>query len=119
VVICGPTRRDYPGPDNAGRTLGMAVRGDAMPERIRAFDRGGGVVVKRVNRGYSLVCAASDAPIARLRPTGTADEVEVLWWRRKRWAPFGPFGRLVLPLDEALACIASEPAFRISARSTR
>ena len=39
-----------------------------------------------------------------------------LWWRRERWAPFGAFGRLVLPLDQALDCIASEPAFWINAR---
>jgi hypothetical protein len=95
----------------------MAKR-DAMLERIRAFDRtrGGGVVVERVNKGYSLFGAATGAPIARLRPTGTGDEVEVLWWRCERWIPFGVFGRLVLPLDRALDCIASEPAFWIHAR---
>ena len=91
---------------------------DAMLERIRAFDRarGGGVVVERVNKGYSLFSAATGAPIARLRPTGSGDEVEVLWWRRERWAPYGAFGRLVLPLDRALHCVASEPAFWIQAR---
>jgi hypothetical protein len=54
--------------------------------------------------------------VARLRPTGMGDDVEVLWWRRERWAPFGAFGRLVLPLDQALDCIASEPAFWRHAR---
>jgi hypothetical protein len=90
-------------------------KSDPLLERIQAFDRarGGGVVVERVARGYSLVSAATGAPIARLRPTGVGDEVEVLWWRRERWAPFGAFGPLVLPLDQALACIASEPAFWI------
>ncbi len=94
------------------------TKSDPMLERIRAFDqaRGGRVLVERVNKGYSLFSAASGAPIARLRPTGTGDEVEVLWWRRERWAPFGGFGRLVLPLDQALDFIASEPAFRINAR---
>ena len=93
------------------------TRPDPMLKRIRAFDeiRGGGVLVTRANNGYSLFSAASGAPIARLRPTGTGDEVEVLWWRRERWAPFGAFGRLVLPLDQALDCIASEPAFWINA----
>ena len=91
---------------------------DAMLARIRAFDRtkGGGVMVERINKGYSLFSADTGAPIARLRPTGTADEVEVLWWRRDRWAPFGAFGRLVLPLDQALDCVASEPAFWVHAR---
>jgi hypothetical protein len=58
---------------------------DAMLERIRAFNRtrGGGVVAERVNKGYSLFSAATGAPIARLRPTGTGDEVEVFWWRRE------------------------------------
>jgi len=52
---------------------------DPMLERIHAFDeiRGGGVLVTRANKGYSLFSAASGAPIARLRPTGTGDEVEV------------------------------------------
>jgi hypothetical protein len=94
------------------------TKSDPMLERIRAFDqaRGGGVLVERVNKGYSLFSAATGAPIARLRPTGPGDEVEVLWWRRERWAPFGAFGRLVLPLDQALECIAAEPAFWINAQ---
>jgi hypothetical protein len=92
---------------------------DPMLERIQAFDhaKGGGVVVERVNKSYSLFSAATGSPIARLRPTGgPGDAVEVLWWRRERWAPFGAFGRLVLPLDQALECIAAEPAFWINAR---
>jgi hypothetical protein len=78
---------------------------DPMLERIQAFDhaKGGGVVVERVNKSYSLFSAATGSPIARLRPTGgPGDAVEVLWWCRERWAPFGAFGRLVLPLDQAL-----------------
>lgn len=95
----------------------MAQR-DVMLERIRAFEcaKGGGVLVERVAKGYSLFSAATGAPIARLRPTGTGDEVEVLWWCRERWVPFGAFGRLVLPLDQALDCVASEPAFWINAQ---
>jgi hypothetical protein len=91
---------------------------DAMLERIQVFDRtqGGGVVVERAGKGYSLFSAATGAPIARLRPTGAGDNVEILWWRRERWASYGAFGRLVLPLDRALDCIASEPAFWIHAR---
>jgi hypothetical protein len=94
------------------------AKSDPMLERIRAFDRarGGGVRVERTNKGYSLFSAVTGAPIARLRPMGTGDDVEVLWWRRERWAPFGAFGRLILPLDQALDCIASEPAFWTHAR---
>ena len=89
------------------------AQSDPMLERIQTFDRarGGGVRVERIHKGYSLFSAATGAPIARLRPTGTGDDVEVLWWRRERWAPFGAFGHLVLPLNQALDCIASEPAF--------
>ena len=96
----------------------MAETPDPILERIRAFDRskGGGVEVTRSRRGYSLFAATTGAPIARLRPTGRDDQVEVLWWRREGWAPFGPFGKTVLPLDEALQLIASEPAFWIGIR---
>lgn len=54
---------------------------DPILERIQAFDcgRGGGAAVQRVNRGCSLSSAATGAPIARLRPTGQGDAVEVLW----------------------------------------
>ena len=86
---------------------------DPILQRIQAFDhgRGGGVAVQRVNRGYSLSSAATGAPIARLRPTGQDDAVEVLWWRRGRWAAIGDFGGVILPLDQALDYIANEPLF--------
>ena len=59
------------------------MKGDPLLERILTFDRarGGGVAIERVNRGYSLFSAETGTPIARLRPTGRADEVEILWWR--------------------------------------
>ena len=68
---------------------------------------------ERRNRGYTLTHAASGAPVARLRPTGTDDRVEVLYWslRHERWTNAGPFGRTVLPLDDALKFIASEDIF--------
>jgi hypothetical protein len=88
-------------------------QGDAMLERIRAFDRaqGGGVAVERAKGGYSLFSTATGAPIARLRPTGRGDEVEILWWRRGRWATIGDFGGLTMPLDKALTHITREPLF--------
>lgn len=84
-----------------------------MLERIRAFDRakGGGVAVARVNKGYSLFSAETGAPIARLRPTGTGDEVEILWRRRGRWGAIGDFGGLAMTLDKALDHIARDPLF--------
>ena len=87
---------------------------DTMLERSLAFDGGksGSVAVVRVRGGYSLFSAASGAPIARLRPTGRGEEVEILWWRRGRWGSIGDFGGLTMPLDKALDHIAKDPLFR-------
>ena len=63
-------------------------------------------------RGYSLFSAVTGAPIARLRPTGRGDEVEILWWHRGRWGSIGDFGGLKMPLDKALDHIAKDPLFR-------
>src|SRR3954454_10503229 len=63
---------------------------DAMRERIVAHPWPcGGVEVLRANRGYTLYRRRTDGPVARLRPTGKADNVQVLWWRREAWAPPG------------------------------
>ena len=39
--------------------------------------------------------------------------MEIFYWtlRKQHWAPVGPFGRTVAPLDKALRIIASEPIF--------
>ncbi len=52
--------------------------------------------------------------MARLKPLPSDDRVEVHWWRRDAWGPAGPFG-VVLPVTDALAFIAAEPAFWIRA----
>ena len=75
----------------------------------------GGVEVVRANRGYTLYSRRTGGPVARLRPTGQADRVQVLWWRREAWGNPGPFGPEVMPLDEALEFIASEGFFWIHA----
>jgi hypothetical protein len=82
-----------------------------------AFDRarGGGVIVRRSAGGYSLSSARTGGRIARLRPTGDGDKVEVLWWNGARWGASGPFGIPTMPLDQALDYIAAEPAFWIHA----
>jgi hypothetical protein len=51
--------------------------------------------------GYSLFSVATGVAIARLRPTGNNDKVEILWWRHDRWASIGDFGGLLMPLDQA------------------
>jgi hypothetical protein len=88
---------------------------DPMLERIVAFDRARGGGVERVNKGYSLFSARTGVPVARLRPTGATDQVEILWWRRGKWGTIGDFGGLTLPLDKALDHIANEPLFWSSA----
>ena len=92
-------------------------KSDPVRERIEAFNqaRGGGVLVHKVGRGYSLLSERTGAPIARLRPTGDADRVQVLWWNGQRWGASGPFGIVTMPLDKALDHIASEPDFWIHA----
>ena len=65
--------------------------------------------------GYSLLSARTGVPIARLRPTGKGDKVQVLWWNGERWAASGPFGVVTMPLDDALDYVAHEPAFWLHA----
>jgi hypothetical protein len=88
---------------------------DPILNRIAAYPwPRGGVTARHVNRGYSLLSARTGAPVARLRPLGEGDRVEVLWWRRDAWGPAGTFGA-VFDLNDALAFIADEPAFWIHA----
>ena len=85
---------------------------DAIIQRIERFTfPHGAVCVERRNRGYTLTHAASGAPVARLRPD--SEHVEGLDWslRTERWSPTGPFGRTILPLDQALRFIAAEAIF--------
>jgi hypothetical protein len=57
------------------------AKADALLERIEAFYLvEGKVVIRTMARGYSLFSARNGAPIARLRPTGEANMVQVLWW---------------------------------------
>ncbi len=92
-------------------------KSDPVHESIEAFNqaRGGGILVHKAGRGYSLLSERTGAPIARLRPTGDADKVQVLWWNGQHWGASGPFGIVTMPLDKALDHIASEPDFWIHA----
>jgi hypothetical protein len=87
---------------------------DPIIQRIESFRcRRGQLFAERRNRGYTLYRASSGALVARLRPTGQDDRVEVLYWSpwKERWTNAGPFGRTVLPLNQALKFIASEDIF--------
>ena len=85
---------------------------DSILERIIAFNAaaGGGIHVQRQSNGYSLYRADNGRPIARLRPTGKGERVEVLWWsHRDKWERFGDLGPMVMSLDEALDFISKDP----------
>jgi hypothetical protein len=89
----------------------MKKKTDPILARIEAFRpaRGGGVLIRKVAGGYSLFRADNGRPVARLRPAGKGDQVEVMWWsHRDRWDHIGDFGPLVMPLDEALDFIAED-----------
>jgi len=77
-----------------------------------AFDAGP-VVAQRRNRGFTLIHAETGVPIARLRPLGRDDLYEILYWslRNERWTPFGPFGRMALPAEQAVRVVAEASIF--------
>ena len=91
----------------------MAVKKlDPLLARIESFNQahGGGIVIRRMRGGYSLFQEENGSPVARLRPTGKGDDVEVLWWsHREKWESIGDFGGIILSLDEALDYVAEDP----------
>jgi hypothetical protein len=59
-------------------------------------------------------CAMTDTQANEARrPTGSDDRVEILYWFswKEKWGPTGPFGRTVLPLDDALRVIEQQGIF--------
>jgi hypothetical protein len=87
---------------------------DDIPARIEAFDdaNGGGVGYYKDKGAYHLYLLDTEAPIARLKPTGNDDEVRLGYWsHRRKWEDVDDMGGVVMPLDEALAFIANEGIF--------
>jgi len=87
---------------------------DDIVHFIETFDFDAGpVVAERRNRGFTLIHAETGVPIARLRPIGRDDLYEIFYWSlwKERWAPFGPFGRMALPAEQAVRVIAQAPIF--------
>jgi hypothetical protein len=83
---------------------------DPIIQRIERFRCSrGALFAERRNRGYTLYSAQSGALVARLRPTGSGDNFEVLYWSlwKNRWAST----RTVLSIDDALRVIAYEDIF--------
>jgi hypothetical protein len=95
-----------------GAGLFMGKR-DRILEGLETFCQAHDVVVEKRGGGYSLLSRRTGAPVARLRPTEDPEKVQVLWWNGERWKNPGPFGRLTMPVDQAIDYIASEPAFWI------
>jgi len=88
------------------------LKPDEMLDRIVAFNRtrGGGVLIKKRSKGYSLFREDNGYPIARLRPSGKEDLVEILWWsHRGKWKQIGDMGPMTMPLEAALKYIAKDP----------
>jgi hypothetical protein len=75
--------------------------------------RRGSLFVERRNRGYTLIHGQTGVPVARLRPSGRDRSFELLYWSlgKQAWTPFGPFGKTVVPLEDALQLIAANSIF--------
>lgn len=69
------------------------------------------VVVRKHRHAYALYWEDDDEPLAKLRPTGTNDEVEVYCWENDHWERVKEID-VVQPLDEALKYITDDPADR-------
>ncbi len=65
-------------------------------------------VCRKRNGGYTLLWADDEEPLARFKPVGDRDQVEVFWWNGERWRPVGEFG-CVLRLHEALDFVFDDP----------
>ena len=74
------------------------MKSDPYLARIEAFNlkMGGGVTITKVQNGYNLYLTATDAPITRLNPVGTDDEMRIRFWSYQR-----------LPLTFELASLAT------------
>jgi len=87
---------------------------DAIIQQIEQFQcPRGALFAKCRNQGYTLYDVGSGVPVARLRPAGNEGGFEVLYWSlwKERWASTGPFGRIILSIDDALQFIAREDIF--------
>lgn len=82
--------------------------------RIEAFDAasGGGVGWYQDKGGFCLYLLTTEAPIARLKPTGNSDDVRINYWsHRRKWEDIDDMGGCVRPIDQALNHIANNALF--------
>lgn len=85
---------------------------DPMLAQIEAHNKakGGGVVIRKQAKGCSLFREDNGKPVARLRPTGKRNQVEVMWWsHRDKWDRIGDFGPMTMSLDKALDYVSKDP----------
>ena len=90
------------------------MKDDEIALRIEAFDaaNGGGVGWYKDKGAYHLYLLTTKAPITRLKPVGTTDEVRLGYWsHRRRWEDTDDMGGCVLPLDKTLDHIANNSVF--------
>jgi hypothetical protein len=77
-----------------------------------SFIRNGRITLHKRRGGYSMFDAALDQPIVRIRPTGSGDEVVLLYPDpRGGWMPPGALGDGPRSLDKALQAIEGAVAF--------
>ena len=92
----------------------MTMKDDDIIRVIENFKfHAGPAAVERRNRGFTLIHAETGVPIARLRPIGRDDLVDILYWSlwKERWVPFGPFGRTAAPIEQAVRIVSEAAIF--------
>ena len=63
-------------------------------------DRELDVMCERRRRAYTIIRGDDGSRLARLRPTGRGDEVELYSWNDDRWQPIATSGN-VMPLPDS------------------
>jgi hypothetical protein len=86
------------------------LKPSAFRQRIEQHldELGEDVICRKRNEAYNLLWADDETLLARLKPTGQGDEVEIFWWDGKRWQGVDEFG-CVMPLREAIDFVFDDP----------
>lgn len=87
---------------------------DHIAARIEAFDAANGVGVGWYHDkgAFCLYLLATEAPIARFKPTGTADEVRIYYRsHRRKWDEVDDMGGCIMPIDHSLSHVATSSIF--------
>jgi hypothetical protein len=112
--VAGAMRRSESDAPCLESSYGQAMDDDEIAQRIEAFDEanGGSVGWYKDSGAYHLYLLENEAPIARLKPINTDDEVRIAYWsHRQKWEDIDDMGGCVLPLDQALSHIANNSIF--------